>query len=144
MIDSLNKLLRINLDAASGYEYAAENIKNDSFRIFLDSYSKRRHGYAHDIGNKIAEMGGDPELSPTLLGEAHQAFMKIRESVSSGSDHDSALLVECVRGEGEALHQYEKVLKLNNLKPELRRMITTQFDKIRAAQSTMAELGRVV
>jgi len=66
----------------------------------------------------------------------------LRESVSPVSD--SALLDECVRGEGEAISQYKKVLETNDLKPQLRRLIMTQFDKIRAARNTMQELERVV
>lgn len=142
MIDLLNKLLRVNLDASQGYAYAAEKIDNDNFRNFLLSYANRRNHYAEELKAAIAESGGETHESTTLLGELHQAFMKLRESVSPVSD--SALLDECVRGEGEAISQYKKVLETNDLKPQLRKLIMTQFDKIRAARSTMQELERVV
>jgi uncharacterized protein (TIGR02284 family) len=142
MTDLLNKLLRINLDASSGYAYAAEKIENDNFRNFLKSYAERRKRYAEELKKEIVLQGVKAQSDTSLLGEVHQAFMKIRESVSI--DHDTALLDECVRGEGEAITQYEKVLKTDRLSTELRQLITTQFDKIRAARSTMEELERVV
>jgi len=142
MIDLLNRILQINLDASAGYAYAAEKIENDNFRNFLKSYAARRKRYANDLEAEIVKMGGKPQSDTSLFGEIHQAFMKIRETVST--EHDAALLDECVRGEGEAISQYEKVLKTDMLNTELRQLITTQFDKVRAARSTMEELERVV
>jgi uncharacterized protein (TIGR02284 family) len=144
MIDSLNKLLKLNLDAAEGYEYAAENIKNDNFKNFLKSYALRRKRYAEELRKNILSMGGEPDRSNGTVGEVHQAFMDLRKSVNSDNDQDSALLQECVRGEGEALIQYEKLLKSTDLIPDLRRKLIIHFDKIRAARSTMDELDRVV
>jgi len=142
MVDLLNRLLRINLDASKGYAYAAEKIKNDNFRNFLISYADRRKHYAEELKGAILNLGGHVHENTTLLGELHQAFMKLRESVSPASD--SALLDECVRGEGEAITQYKKVLRTDDLNPDLRQLIMTHFNKIRAAQSTMEELERVV
>ncbi len=142
MIDLLNKLLQINLDASAGYAYAAEKIENDNFRNFLKSYATRRKRYADELEAEIIKMGGKAQSDTSLLGEIHRALMKIRDAVST--DHDSALLDECVRGEGESISQYEKVLKTDLLNAELRQLIMTQFDKIRAARSTMEELERVV
>ena len=142
MTDLLSKLVRINMDASTGYEYAAEKIENDNFRNFLKSYAERRKRYAAELEKEIVKLGGKAQSDTSLLGEIHQALMKIREAVSTHPD--SALLDECVRGEGEAISQYEKVLKTDELKPSTKQLVMTQFDKIRAARSTMEELERVV
>ncbi|MGB6036817.1 MAG: PA2169 family four-helix-bundle protein [Cryomorphaceae bacterium] len=142
MIDLLNKILQTNLDASAGYAFAAEEIENDNFRNFLKSYAARRKRYADELEAEIVKLGGKSQSDTSLLGEVHQAFMKIREAVSI--NHDAALLDECVRGEGEAISQYEKVLKTDKLNTDLRQLIMTQFDKVRAARSTMEELERVV
>ncbi len=142
MIDLLNKLLQINLDASEGYAYAAEKIENDNFRNFLKSYATRRKRYADELKAEIKKLDGKAHSDTSILGEVHKVFMKIREVVSI--DHDSALLDECIRGEGEAISQYEKVLKTDLLNADLRQLIMTHFDKIKAARSTMEELERVV
>jgi uncharacterized protein (TIGR02284 family) len=142
MTDLLNMLLSVNLDASKGYSYAVEKIENDNFRNFLKSYADRRKRYADELEKEILKLGKEHRSHTTMLGEVHEALMKIREAVPRA--HDSALLEECVRGEGEAIAQYEKVLKTDKLNPDLRQLIMTQFDKIKAARSTMEELERVV
>ncbi|MCZ4407444.1 PA2169 family four-helix-bundle protein [Cryomorphaceae bacterium 1068] len=142
MTDILNNLLKVNLDAAKGYSYAAENIKNDNFRHFLKTYADQRKRYAEELKQEILDLGGEPVENTSLLGDLHQALVKIKDSVSS--DKDEALLEECSRGEGEAIAQYEKVIETEPFSTELRKLIMTQYDKIRAARSTMDELARVV
>lgn len=142
MTDTLNNLVRINIDASKGYSLAAENIENDNFRNFLQSYAEQREKYAEQLKDEIVKIGGEPVSSTSVLGDIHRGVMKMREAVSPS--RDSALLTECSRGEGEALAQYKKTLETTPFSVELRRMIMTQFDKIRAAKSTMDELVRVV
>jgi uncharacterized protein (TIGR02284 family) len=142
MTDAINTLLRLNLDASKGYEFAASSIENENFRHFLEAYSRKRKRYAEELSEIVTQLRGKPNLNTTIKGDLHKALMEFRKSVTSSID--AALLEECVRGEGEAIEQYKKVLSVDKLSRDHRQTLMTQFDKIKAAKKTMEELERVV
>lgn len=142
MEKELKLLLRRNLDGYHGYTLASESIKNDNFKNFLKSYALQRKKYADEIEAELVKRdfkGGD---NTSIMGDLHEAFMKLRNSISEIKDEN--ILNECARGENQTVSDYEKVLKSNQLPPDLQKMAMQQHDRIRAAEQTLRKLATVI
>lgn len=138
----LKLLLSRNLDGYHGYTLASESIKNDNFKNFLKTYALQRKKYADEIESELVKrdfLGGE---HTSIMGDLHEAFMKLRNSVSELTD--SKILEECARGENQTVSDYEKVLKSNQLPPYLQKMAMQHHDKIRAAEQTLLKLASVI
>jgi uncharacterized protein (TIGR02284 family) len=142
MEKELDTLLKLNLDAAEGYAYAAEEIENENFKNFLSTYAKQRQKYAAEIKEHMIESGFQVDYDTTLLGDIHKGFIKLKESMNSNSDNE--LVAECIRGEQESQSMYEKTLKQNTLPQHLQKMALKHLNKTRAAESTLREIHGVL
>ncbi len=138
----LQLLLRRNLDGYHGYTLAEESIKNDNFKNFLKTYALQRRKYADEIEAELVKRDLPEGDNTSILGDLHEAFMKLRNSISKMTDKD--ILDECARGENQTVSDYEKVLKSNELPPELQKMAMRHHDKIRAAEQTLHKLATVI
>lgn len=142
MKTELKLLLARNLDGYEGYKYACEHIENENFKNFLKAYSAQRLKYANEIKKELEKRDISYRERTILLGEVHQSLIKLKNSISNMSD--SALLKECIRGENQAIMDYEKVLKSNTLSADIQKMVLQHHVKIRAASNTLSELLPVV
>lgn len=142
MEKELQILLRRNLDGYHGYKLAGESIKNDNFRNFLKMYALQRKKYAEEIESELIKRDMIEENQSSVPGDLHEAFVKIGNSISSMTD--SKILEECARGENQTVSDYEKVLKSNQLPPDLQKMAMRHHTKIRAAEQTLRKLTTVI
>ncbi len=138
----LKLLLVRNMDGAAGYKFASDHISNKNFKNFLKTYSEQRQKYADELKKILESKGESADQNTSILGDIHQAFIKLKDSVSEMSD--SSILKECERGEDQALSDYESSIRANIFSPDVQRVVIMQRDKIMAARNTMRELLLVV
>lgn len=142
MKNDLILLYKRNLEGYRGYEYAAENIKNQNFKNFLEAYARKRKHFAEELEEIMSAQDINPHSETTVLGDVHSGFMKIVQSINPLSDKE--LLRECARGESVALSDYEKILKNERFIPSVLSTLMKHRDTIMAAERTMRELAPVL
>lgn len=112
VIDTLNDLIRVNMDRTEGYNKAAEEIK-DSFEaeiktVFYQMAEESRR-YSNAIAEEVTRLGGEPAKDTSAAGDLYRAWMDFKV-VFSGNDVLGALQ-SCEYGEDVALRTYRKALE---------------------------------
>ncbi len=135
---SLNELLHANYDAEYGYGQAAENVDDEALQELFREYKQQRNNFGHEIKQCLAIIDAKPDKGTTLTGDAHRSWMNLKAAISS--NEEKAILGECIRGEKEALAQYEKVLEHQTLPNDIRLTLDRHRDKIEMALERLKEL----
>lgn len=132
-VECLNDLLTKAYDAEEGFKQAAERAESHpQLAAFFKRQSDMRLSFGHDIKQKIAVYGGEPDKGSSIAGKAHQVWISVKDALTP--DHDGeAILEECVRGEKAALEEYNEKLKCDELPADVRALVTSQRDKIAAS-----------
>ena len=133
--NKLNELLTKNYDAEAGYKLASDNVKNPVLKDYFISKAKQRYDFGHHIKNEIKSYGETPDKGTSIAGDAHRAWMNIKATVSSNSEE--ALLKETIRGEKNAINEYNEILKEPHLPPTTEAIINSQLNTIK---STLEEV----
>lgn len=142
MQKALEKILKRNIEGYKGYRLAAQDIRNENFKNFLENYANKRKQFIDEIRDTLEKYDMNGIDSTSFIGDMHRAFIKIKENISSNKD--KAILAECARGESMALSDYEKILQSADLPEPVLQMVMKQRDKIMAAEKTMRELAPIV
>lgn len=79
MINKLNSLIQLDIDAVHAYEQAMKNIDEVSIRDRLAEFRNDHHGHFRELSAIVQSMGGDPpEYSPDFKGFFLQGFTALR------------------------------------------------------------------
>lgn len=133
VIDTLNDLIKVNLDRIEGYEKAAEEIK-DSFEAEIKSLfyemAEESRRYKEALSNEVKSLGGTPATDTSAAGDLYRAWMDVRVAFSS-SDVVTALQ-SCEYGEDNALKTYKKALETDASWPaETMNLISNQRQSLK-------------
>ncbi|HLP84092.1 MAG TPA: PA2169 family four-helix-bundle protein [Phycisphaerales bacterium] len=134
--ETANDLVEFLYDGAKGFGQAADSVKNPTYKDGLRRFSQQREQFIGELKPLIASRGEKPESSGTVRGALHRGWIGIKNAVTSG---DHAILAECERGEDAAVAKYRKVLESNELTPELRRVLQSQFTQVQSAHNTVRD-----
>ena len=107
-IDQLNDLLEKNYDAVAGYKKAKETISSSTLDNFFDKQISTRKALEQDLKEVITTMGGTPKESGSITGTLHRGWIDFKSFI--GSNDESAIIEECIRGEKASVKEYEDVL----------------------------------
>lgn len=132
--ETANDLIEFLYDGAKGFDQAAEAVKNPTFKDGLRRFSQQRAQFISELKPLIASRGETPEDSGTVRGALHRSWIGIKNAVTSG---DHAILAECERGEDAAVAKYRKALESDELTPELRRVLQSQYTQVQTAHDTV-------
>lgn len=132
--ETANDLIEFLYDGAKGFDQAAEAVKNPTYKDGLRRFSQQREQFIGELKPLIASRGEKPETSGTVRGALHRGWIGIKNAVTSG---DHAILAECERGEDAAVAKYRKVLESDELTPEMRRVLQSQFTQVQSAHDTV-------
>ncbi len=132
--ETTNDLIEFLFDGAKGFDQAAEAVKNQTFKDGLRRFSQQREQFIGELKPLIASRGEKPEKGGTVRGALHRGWIGIKNVVTSG---DHAILSECERGEDAAVAKYRKVLESDELTPEMRRVLQSQFVQVQTAHDTV-------
>lgn len=133
--EALNDLLRKNVDAAKGFEKAAEEVSSPTLQSIFKEKAQVRIQFAKTLSSEIAMHGEAPEIEGNLKGDIHRIWMDIRAAIST--QEDETIIAECIRGEEGALEEYDSVLEEAELYATTRALILNQKA---AVQKTLQKL----
>nr|AOE06986.1 conserved hypothetical protein [uncultured bacterium] len=127
----LNELLTKNYDAEAGYKLASDAAENGPLKGYFNRQAKQRYDFGHHIKNEIKSYGQDPDKGTSVAGDIHRAWMNLKSTVSSNSDE--AILKEAIRGENNAVEEYQNILSEPHLPPTTEAILSTQLKAIKSA-----------
>ncbi|RAJ95995.1 uncharacterized protein (TIGR02284 family) [Larkinella arboricola] len=142
ILDRLNTLLTRTRDGERGYQEAAENVKDTELKSLFLAQSRQRGEFAMEIDREVRTLGGDPETTTSLVADLHRAWINIKSTITGHSD--KAIVEECKRGDGQALDDYQEILKNTSLMASTRELLLRQKERIESAHASMARLADVV
>ena len=109
VVSVLNDLIETAKDGEYGFAKCAERVKSGSIKETLQRRSADCRLAAQELRAVVAQYGGEPEDSGSVLGAMHRGWVSVKDALSVHSDH--AVLEEAERGEDHALARYRKALK---------------------------------
>lgn len=140
VVDTLNDLIQITEDSHEGYRKSAEDADEEDLKLLFNDLAAQRGAMVRDLQKLVAEQGGAPESTGTILGGAHRFFVDLKATVL-GRDR-TAILQEVERGESEAVRRYEAALEAE-LPPHLRDAVAGHLDRIRSDRDRIATIKRI-
>src|SRR4051812_18554496 len=139
IVDTLNDLIQITEDSHEGYRKSAEDADEEDLKSLFNDFSAQRGAMVRDLQKHVAEQGGAPEASGTVLGGAHRFFVGLKSTVM-GRDR-TALLQEVERGENEAIRRYEQALD-KELPTHLASVISQHLSRLRSDRDRIASMNK--
>lgn len=137
MSTKLNELLTKNYDAEAGFKKAAEMTENPKLKQFFETQARNRYDFGHEMKQEINAVGGTPDKGTSFTGDAHRAWMGIKDAFSSNSSE--AILEEIVKGETANVDEYQEVINDVTLPPTTQKIISKQVveikDSLRSAKN---------
>ena len=139
LIECLNDLIQTCRDGESGFQTAADHIKDTNLREFFEKCSVQRAQFASELRSEVRQLGGSPTKSGSVSAAFHRGWMNIKSIVTGGSD--AAIIAECERGEDAAVENYQRVLK-QNLPPNVLPVVKHQFTEMKRSHDRIRALDK--
>lgn len=135
----LNHLIQTCKDGQEGYLTAAENVADTDVKRFFNECSLQRAKFAGELQTLAHELGdSNPEYASSVSGALHRGWINLKSAIMSGDTH--AVLLECERGESNAVSEFNKVLALE-LPRNVREIVSKQCVAIAAAHQRVRALA---
>ena len=141
-VEGLKKLVRMNHDAAKGFEDAGKRIERDDIESLFRTASDDRKRFANELMGALAMGVADVPEGGTTLGSFHRAWLNIRGALNGGDSE--VVLKEASRGESALVDEYEDVLvgtagsPVNDMLHEQLTSIRTMRDSINSLHETLS------
>jgi uncharacterized protein (TIGR02284 family) len=139
LIDCLNELIQICRDGESGFQIAADRVKDPELKELFEKRSIQRAQFAHELASEVRHFGGTPLKSGSAPAALHRGWVNVKSIVREVRDED--IIAECARGEDAAVETYQRVLK-QNLPPNVLPVAKHQFTEIKRSHDHIWELGQ--
>jgi uncharacterized protein (TIGR02284 family) len=133
LIECLNDLIQTCRDGESGFQTAADHVKDTNLKELFGRCSIQRAQFASELESEVRQLGGSPAKSGSVSAAFHRGWMNIKSIVTGGSD--TTIIAECERGEDAAVENYQRVLK-QNLPPNVLPVAKHQFTEIKRSHTT--------
>ncbi|WP_235296134.1 ferritin-like domain-containing protein [Portibacter marinus] len=106
---ALQDLITRLKDAEDGFDTIADHTEDKTLAKWCRSFAADRHNMHLELQELSESLGGDPEVSSTVLGQMHKMFINFKLNFV---DSDIPGLVEEIeRGAKVLIKDYEKALK---------------------------------
>ena len=138
----LNTLLSTVYDSVKGYEESSRDVDSSSIKQLFHEGAKERSQVAHMLRDQVVALGGDPTDSPSLLGSAHQAFMKLREMVTDRED--KAIIQEVERGEDYIKEKFEAAIGNTDLSPRTLDVVQRAYTVVKQGHDRVRDLKQSI
>ncbi|UZO81518.1 PA2169 family four-helix-bundle protein [Aquimarina sp. ERC-38] len=136
--NQLNTIIEKNIAAVKGYRETAENTNNTTFKnMFLEQASKRET-FVSELQAEVTKYGGSPKRDTDFTSDLHRTWIDVKQFFSS--NNEEALFEEIIRGEENAVKEYEEVLRETQLTDTSERMLRNQLAFIKSSVSKMRSL----
>jgi uncharacterized protein (TIGR02284 family) len=137
LIECLNDLIETCRDGESGFQTAADHVKDFDLKKFFTQCSEQRAQFASELQSEVRQLGGTPAKTGSVSAAFHRGWMNIKSIVTGGGD--DAIVTECERGEDAAIENYQRVLK-QNLPPNVLPVVKHQFTEIKRSLDRIRDL----
>lgn len=135
---ALNKLVRMNLDSDAAYRKAAALVSDADIRTRFLEHAAQRAEFAAELSTKVAELGGQPATSGSLLNKVviplRLAFFKLTRA------DDAKLVASAEAAEDRSRDRYVKALQNQELDEPSRSILGRQMSGLRQSHAAMREL----
>lgn len=137
VISTLNGLIEVCKDGQEGFKTAAEGVSETATKNLFYQYSQQRGQFAGELQGLVRSLGGDPEKSGSVTGAMQRGWINLKTAIT-GQD-EQAVLVECERGEDDALNNYRLALE-KNLPANVTQLLRQQTEAIKQAHDRVRGL----
>ena len=141
-ITVLNRLLSTVHDSVNGYRESSKDVDSQQVQQLFQQGVQERTQVAQMLSQAVARMGGDPSDSPSALGSAHQAFMKLREMVTDRED--KAIIQEVERGEDYIKEKFEQAIGNTDLSPQALDVVQQAYQVVKRGHDRMRDLKQSI
>lgn len=122
--NSLQDLIIRLQDAEKGYKEIVKATSNMPLRNWLNKYADERHQMHRSLEAHVKDLGGDPEVKTSFLGDLHRMFIDLK--INNIEDDFDPIVTEIERGATTLIDDYEKVLKEVELPANIITSLTSQ------------------
>ncbi|HEY4344186.1 MAG TPA: PA2169 family four-helix-bundle protein [Parvibaculum sp.] len=136
-IKVLNGLIETTLDSAHGYQDAAKEAKNATYKSLFERRGMQRKQLTAELQTEVRKLGGEPEDDGTVLASAHRVFLNLKNSVTGD---DQSVINEVERGEDHIKAKYEDALKDSSLSATVKETIARAYVSVKADHDQVSEL----
>jgi uncharacterized protein (TIGR02284 family) len=123
----LNDLITTTLDSAKGYDEAAKDAQNPTFKTLFARWAEERRQTASDLQREVRALGGKPGSNGSMLGSAHRIFLSVRDALSKG---DKSVVEEVERGEDFIKDKFELAMTDDELSSAVRPVVAGAYDSV--------------
>jgi|AntRauTorcE11897_2_1112592.scaffolds.fasta_scaffold25892_2 uncharacterized protein (TIGR02284 family) len=137
-ISLLNDLITKNYDAEKGYKEAAEKAYDTNLKRFMENHAAQRYQFGHDIKGEIKALDGEIDKGSSIAGDAHRMWINMKVPMSDNVDR--SLAHECIRGEENALKDYQEAREKIEFPLSANKILDDHIFKIKEAINSLEEL----
>lgn len=137
-VSVLNSLITINNDRIQGYETATGETEDQDLKTLFAQFIQTSRHCKNELITAVTKLGEEPNDGTRIDGEIYRVWMDFK-ALATGKDR-KAILNSCEYGEDVAVKNYEKALKDEDLSPEHRSLVNSQFTKIKADHDKVRSL----
>lgn len=128
--DHLNDILEKNIDAQKGFDQASGHTDSSALKSYFKMRSDERAGFVTALKSELNKYGEKSSDSGSAAAGIHRGWMDLKSAFSN--DDDESMLEECVRGEKNALKEYDEALKPGELPASTADLLRMQREKIQS------------
>ena len=124
-------------DAEKGYQEIYNATSNLILKKWMEKYAAERHEFHKQLEFEAGNLGKDPEVKTSFLGDLHRMFIDIKLNVID--DSIPAIIDEIERGSTVLIEDYDKTLELD-LGSNLRILLQAQKQQIEDQLNSLTTL----
>ena len=134
----LQSLLRICRDSAEGYATAMHEVVEPELNRVFHEYHQQRQKLCTELTQRIRDLRGTPDETPTATGTLHRAWMNLRAGTARAPSE--AVLAEIERAEDLAVEAYREAEKLRDIDAITRRLVERHYEVVQTAHDRIRQL----
>jgi uncharacterized protein (TIGR02284 family) len=115
-------------DAEKGYKEIYNASSNPILKQWMKKYADERHDFHKDLEMESRNLGGDPEVKTSILGDLHRVFIDIK--INNIDDSLDSVVDEIERGSSRLIEDYDNAIVACSEKEGLRSILEAQKWKI--------------
>ncbi|MGB3465605.1 MAG: PA2169 family four-helix-bundle protein [Cyclobacteriaceae bacterium] len=138
----IEQIIETNIDAAKGYEKAAEKLNDSELSTIFNRLAQQRKQFNEEIINELRPLGVTPETSGTTKGYFHRTWMDVSTAFSGNKDEQ--IIDESITGESTSLERYDEIIKKEILPQPVQERVANQKSFIYGAIDQLKEFKQSV
>ena len=138
-LELLNELITENLGVSKLFEAAASHMDNEKNTTLLKGYVTQHETFAAQLGNLVANRGGQPVTTPDNSNLLKRAWVTFKAALISG---DGDILVELAQNVENLLQEYSDAMS-KNINDDTRSLIRKHMSATRLVYQKLLALGAV-